>query len=176
MRLQLLGIGNWVTLTSKNGFLWFCGHFLSARNAHSSKNISVHTRSVVSKSLDPMNPPGSSVHGISQAKILAWVLISFSGIFSTQELNLHLLHSQVNSFTTESPREVQYKHLLFSKYVIDYVHKAVSFQCCFCSYSNCVFCFYSLLFFVNSFKFFKVICLFLQDFDNVYSLSICLVL
>ena len=130
MRLQLLGFGNWVTLTSKDGFLWFCDHFLSARNA-GSRNISVHARSVVSKFLDPMNPPGSSVHGISQAKILAWVLISFSGIFSTQELNLHLLHSQVNSFTIESPREVQCKHLLFSKYVIHYVHKAVSFQCCF---------------------------------------------
>ena len=42
---------------------------------------------------DPMDcsPPGSSVHGILQARILEWVAISFSrGIFLTQGLNLHL--------------------------------------------------------------------------------------
>ena len=37
-------------------------------------------------------PPGSSVHGISQASILEWVAIFFSGIFPTQGLNLSLLH------------------------------------------------------------------------------------
>ena len=38
------------------------------------------SHSVVSKSLQPMDysPPGSSVHGISQARILGWVAISFS--------------------------------------------------------------------------------------------------
>ena len=37
--------------------------------------------------------PGSSVHGISQARILEWVAISFSkGIFPTQGPNLGLLH------------------------------------------------------------------------------------
>ena len=37
--------------------------------------------------------PGSSVHGIFQAKILEWVTISFSrGIFPTQGSNLRLLH------------------------------------------------------------------------------------
>ena len=35
------------------------------------------------------SPPGSSVHGISQARILEWVII---WIFLTQGLNLHLLH------------------------------------------------------------------------------------
>ena len=35
--------------------------------------------------------PGSSVHGTSQARILEWVPISFSGIFPTQGSNLHLL-------------------------------------------------------------------------------------
>ena len=36
--------------------------------------------SVVSESYDPMDysPPGSSVHEISQARILEWVAISFS--------------------------------------------------------------------------------------------------
>ena len=39
------------------------------------------------------NPPGPSVHGISQAGILEWVAISFSkGIFLTQGSNMSLLH------------------------------------------------------------------------------------
>ena len=44
---------------------------------------------------DPMDcsPPGSSVHGISQARILDWVAISHSrGISLTQGSNPHLLH------------------------------------------------------------------------------------
>ena len=43
---------------------------------------------------DPMDcsPPGSSVHGILQARILVWVAISSSrGIFLTRGSNLHLL-------------------------------------------------------------------------------------
>ena len=52
---------------------------------------------------DPMdcNLPGSSVHGIFQARILEQVAISYSrGIFPTQESNLcllNLLHWQVDS-------------------------------------------------------------------------------
>ena len=52
---------------------------------------------LVAKS-DSCNPkdcssPGSSVHGVLQARILEWVAISFfQGIFPTQELNLGLLH------------------------------------------------------------------------------------
>ena len=39
------------------------------------------------------SPPGSSVHGILQARILEWVAISFSrGIFLTQGSNPGLLH------------------------------------------------------------------------------------
>ena len=48
------------------------------------------------------SPPGSSVHGISQARTLEWVAVSFSkGSFPTQGLNLclppllhcwHILH------------------------------------------------------------------------------------
>ena len=38
-------------------------------------------------------PPGSSVHGILQARILEWVAISnLQGIFPTQGSNLGLLH------------------------------------------------------------------------------------
>ena len=38
----------------------------------------------MSDSCDPMeySPPGSSVHGISQARILEWVAISFSNYYS----------------------------------------------------------------------------------------------
>ena len=38
------------------------------------------SRSVVSNSLQPMDLPGSSVHGILQARILEWVAIPFSYI------------------------------------------------------------------------------------------------
>ena len=44
---------------------------------------------------DPMDcgPPGSSVHGILQARILEWAAVPFSrGIFLTQGSNLGLLH------------------------------------------------------------------------------------
>ena len=44
------------------------------------------------------SPPGSSVHRISQARVLEWVAISFSrGIFPTQGSNRGLLHWQVDS-------------------------------------------------------------------------------
>ena len=47
------------------------------------------------------SPPGSSERGIFQARILEWVVISFSrGIFPTQGLNPHLLcllHRQADS-------------------------------------------------------------------------------
>ena len=55
---------------------------------------------------DPMDysPPGSSVHGIFQPRILEWVAISYSSGYSqprsgTQGLNphLHSLHLQVDS-------------------------------------------------------------------------------
>ena len=44
---------------------------------------------------NPMDcsPPGSSVHGILQARILEWAAIPFSrGNLPTQGLNPHLLH------------------------------------------------------------------------------------
>ena len=49
---------------------------------------------------DPMDCslPGSSVHGICQARILEWGAISFSGgIFPIQGSNLHLLHWREDS-------------------------------------------------------------------------------
>ena len=65
--------------------------------------------SVVSARRDPMDcsPPGSSVHVISQARILEWVAISSSrGVFSTQGLNPSFWHLQswrVDSFYYLAP-------------------------------------------------------------------------
>ena len=51
---------------------------------------------------DTMDPPGSSVHGIFQAVILEWIVISSSmGSFQPRDKTpflLHLLHWQVNSW------------------------------------------------------------------------------
>ena len=50
------------------------------------------------RSTDTMEPPGSSVHGIFQVRILEWVAIFFSkGIFPIQRSNSHLLHWDVDS-------------------------------------------------------------------------------
>ena len=57
------------------------------------------------------SPPGSSVNGISQARILEWAVISFSrGIFPTQGSNPCLLHWQVDSWPLShqgSPKSVR---------------------------------------------------------------------
>ena len=53
------------------------------------------SHSVVSNSLQPhvlYSLPGSSAHGIFQARILEWVTCPSPGIYLTQESNLGLLH------------------------------------------------------------------------------------
>ena len=56
------------------------------------------------------SPPGFSVHGILQARILECVAISYSrGIFPTQGLNwhlLHILHWQVDSVPLTTMRQL----------------------------------------------------------------------
>ena len=42
------------------------------------------------------SPPGSSVHGISQARILEWVAFPSPGDLTSQGLNLHLLNWQAD--------------------------------------------------------------------------------
>ena len=59
---------------------------------------------------DPIDcsSPGSSIHGIFQARILEWVAIYSVGIFLTKELNLsllQLLHWQMDFFFTTSSME-----------------------------------------------------------------------
>ena len=68
------------------------------------------------------SPPGSSVHGIFQARILEWVDISFSrGIFPTRGLNLGLLHCRQSPAQSKHCRQspvqfqlspAQVKHLI----------------------------------------------------------------
>ena len=48
------------------------------------------------------SPPGSSVHGISQARILEWATISFS-----RASNQHLMHWQSNSLPLSHTWEAQ---------------------------------------------------------------------
>ena len=63
----------------------------------------VHTcvHSVISDSLKPLGLPGSSVHGIFQARILEWVAISCSSISSRPRVQtcvfLSFLHCQEGS-------------------------------------------------------------------------------
>ena len=45
------------------------------------------------------SPPGSSFHGISQARILEWVAVSFSRGFPTQGLNLGIPYWQLDSLS-----------------------------------------------------------------------------
>ena len=58
---------------------------------------------------DPVgyNPPGSSVHGILQARVLEWVaMLPLQGIFPAQGSNpclLHLLHWQAGSLELVPP-------------------------------------------------------------------------
>ena len=59
------------------------------------------------------SPPGSFVHGISQARILEQVAISSSRASSQpRDRNPHLLHWQVDSLSNEPPGK-----LLFSAYM-----------------------------------------------------------
>ena len=61
--------------------------------------------SVLSDSLRPRDCslPGSSVHGILQARILEWVAMLPPGDLPHLGSKVHLLHWQVNSLPTEPP-------------------------------------------------------------------------
>ena len=58
------------------------------------------------------SPPGSSVHGILQARILEWVAMPFSRIFLTQGLNSRLPASpafQADTLPTEPPGRPEFE-------------------------------------------------------------------
>ena len=73
------------------------------------------SHSVVSESYDPMDCslPGSSVHGISQARILGWVAISFSKGSSLPRDLIRVSCIGSRFFTTEPPGKQSHKSLLF---------------------------------------------------------------
>ena len=66
----------------------------------STRKVCVYVLSCLVMSDYPMDyrPPGSSAHGISQARILDWVHFLLKGIFPRQRLNLCLLHWQTDSY------------------------------------------------------------------------------
>ena len=70
------------------------GAWTKGRNKQGSENARVLVSQLCWTPCDPVDCslPGSSVHGILQARILEWAAIFLQGIFPTQELNLGLLH------------------------------------------------------------------------------------
>ena len=71
--------------------------------------MSIHiSRLVMSNSCDPMdyNPQDSSVHGILQARILEWVIISFSRESSQPRDQTWVAHISGGFFTIWATREV----------------------------------------------------------------------
>ena len=64
--------------------------------------VCVFSCSVLSDSCDPMDcsPPGSSVHGILQARILEWVVISFSRGSSQSRGQTQVSHIAGEFFTS----------------------------------------------------------------------------
>ena len=66
------------------------------------------------------SPPGSSVHGISQARILVGIAISSSrGIFPTQGLNLFCIPSEVEVFLCTELTVVQCQIIQMREEMID---------------------------------------------------------
>ena len=55
------------------------------------------------------NPPGSSVHGISQAKILEWIAIPFSSDLPDPEIKPGSPALQVDSLPSEPPEKLSKK-------------------------------------------------------------------
>ena len=89
----LLAVMLSLTLERKHYFVWW-PHAVFSFSFCCKIRIVVQLRRCVSLFCDPMNLslPHSSVTGISQPRILAWVAISFSrGSFPTQGLHLSLL-------------------------------------------------------------------------------------
>ena len=109
------GFGNlWKGLCSRSYQSWWglVGHPAPLQTRVSCSDVCVCACSVSQSCLtlcDPTDssPPGCSVHGISQARLLQWAAISFSrGIFLTQGSNLQvlcLLLCQGVFFTSEPP-------------------------------------------------------------------------
>ena len=80
------------------------------------------------QSRDPMDcrPPGSSVHGLFQARILEWVAISlFRVVFSLKALCHSTLHFSVTLSTTVCLFLPIFTHLVYVKIVYDSIKASV---------------------------------------------------
>ena len=87
-----------------------------------SRKVSIN-RSACLTACDPMDysPPGSSVHGNLQARILEWVATPLlQGIFPTQGLKLPLLHLlHCRQIVYQLSHQGRHRH----KYMWKYSHK-----------------------------------------------------
>ena len=54
------------------------------------------------------SPPGSSVHGILQARILEWVAISFSSVYTYKHIHIYKLSLVTISRDNVQLKEVHY--------------------------------------------------------------------
>ena len=91
---------------------------------------------------DPMNcsPPGSSIHGISEARILEWVAISFPRGASRPRDGTHISHAVGRSFTAEPPGKPRSVYMPLSLYI----------YMCVCIYLCDVLLFLSLIFHLSN--------------------------
>ena len=115
MRAKILPSYFIIASLSRNLSLHLCIHIIFFSESFEGKLVTIPIMFIVVSSVtqscptlcNPMNCslPGSSVHGILQARILEWVAL-LQGIFPTQGLSprlLHLLHWQVGSSLPFSP-------------------------------------------------------------------------
>ena len=83
-------------LVLTNGSDWGSSHS-SASPPPSNRCMCAHSCPALRNPMD-CSPPGCSVHGILQVRILEWVVhFLLQGIFPTQGSNPHLLHWQTDS-------------------------------------------------------------------------------
>ena len=87
------------------------------------------------------SPPGSSAHGILQARILEWVAISFSRRSSEPRdrthISWHLLHWPMGSLPLPPPGKPQMEYT-FPEYVFEYIWNIplINFHLCFLGYKK----------------------------------------
>ena len=88
--------------------LWCCVHFCAVFC------IVIQSCPTLCDSVD-CSPPGFSVHGILQARILGWVAMPFSRRFSQPRDQTHVSHIAGRFFTTWATREAQVNFYCIAK-------------------------------------------------------------
>ena len=96
----------------------FSGHLLFPLSSNTSPLITSESESEVAQSrptlCDPMDysPPGSSVHGILQARILEWVAIFFSRVSSQPRDRTQVSCNAGRRFNLWATREAHWSHVV----------------------------------------------------------------